>query len=70
MGLCGIMSSTSRLVSCTFIFFCFHKFLGVSLKVLLALQAVLANGDVVKTGSRARKSAAGSVYSPYNLKRI
>ena len=35
------------------------NFFGLS--ILFALQAVLANGDIVKTGNRARKSSAGSV---------
>lgn len=33
-------------------------------KFFLVLQAVLPNGDIVKTGSRARKSAAGYRRSP------
>lgn len=33
--------------------------------LLSKLQVVLPNGDVVKTASRARKSAAGSVSYPF-----
>ena len=36
------------------------------LDMLFVFQVVLANGDVVKTGSRARKSAAGCVLSSFS----
>ena len=59
MELCVIMWSVSRFVNLSFwslMHWCDDVFI-----VLIVLQLVLANGDIVKTASRARKSAAGFV---------
>ena len=59
MELCMIMWSVSTFVNLSF--WSLMHWCDDVVVVLIVFQVVLANGDIVKTASRARKSAAGFV---------